>query len=122
VVVVQQPFAGRTDVAAPVRGGGEPGVDVLEDPPGAVEPGEERRAPAASPDPEALAGWQLLRPLRQVLSAEELAPDRTSEEILAGGRAALEEAVEEAAGMSQRYREDLGEGCRASAGWKIPPS
>lgn len=97
-------------------------MDFLEDPPGPVEPGEEGRAPAAPPDPEALACRQLLRPLRQVLRAEELAPDRTGEKILAAGLAALEQAVEEAAGMSQRYREDLGEGCWASAGWKIPPS
>jgi mannose-6-phosphate isomerase-like protein (cupin superfamily) len=94
VEVVEQPVAGGSDVDVLVGRGGEPRVGVIEDQPGAVESGEQRRTAAAAvvAAAEPLAGGDLPCPIDQVFDAEELAADRTREQLLAGFAASLKEA------------------------------
>ena len=82
VVVVEQPLAGGADVDAAIGGGGEPGLRIVQDPAGPVQPGEQRGTPAGGPGGEPLALGQVLRALGQVLRAEQLAADRSREEGL----------------------------------------
>jgi hypothetical protein len=101
VVVVEQPLAGGADVNPAIGGGGQAGLRIVEDAAGPVQPGEERGASAGGPGGEPLAFGQVLRPLGQVLGAEQLAADGSREEPLGGVRAAGENTGEES-GRSQR--------------------
>jgi len=101
VVVVEQPLAGGPDVDTAIGGGGEPGLRIVQDPAGPVQPGEERGAPAGGPGGKPLALGQLLRALAQVLGTQQLAADGPGKEGLAHLRAAREHTGEES-GRSQR--------------------
>jgi hypothetical protein len=60
-------------------------VRILQDPAGLLQTGEERRpTPGPAPGGQPLAGGDGLRPLGQVLDAEQLTADRTGEQVLAG--------------------------------------
>jgi hypothetical protein len=112
VVVVEQPFAGRADVGAPVGRVGEADVCALEDAAGVVEPGQERGPPPARPPGQPLPGGQVLGPLGEVLVAQQLAADRAGEQDLAGIGAGAEAAED---GAAEGKRID-GEGLNALAG------
>ena len=76
VEVVEQPLARRADVDAPLGARGEPCVDVLEDPPGLRETGEEGRLPPpAYTGREALLARDGTRLLGELVGPEELAAD-----------------------------------------------
>jgi hypothetical protein len=103
VVVVEQPFTGRTDIFGPVRGG-EPVVGFLEDPAGAVEAREKRGLPPSPPSGrQALTGRDFPGPLGQALGAEQLAADGPGEPILAGIRP--EQGSEEGDGAARAQRD-----------------
>jgi len=85
MVVVQQPFAGGADAGAAVGGRGQPRVGVLQDFAGLFQPNQERGALSfAASGREPLLDGQAMRPFRQVLRPEQLAADRSGEDILAG--------------------------------------
>jgi len=110
VVVVEQPLTGGADVfgLAPIRGG-EPGVGILEDLAGAVETGEKWcLPPSPSSGRQALTGRDLPGPLGQALGAEQLAPDRPGEPILAGIRPEQGSEEGEGAARAQRNGGNLG--------------
>ena len=93
VEVVEQPVAGRTDVNVVLGGGREPGMRVVEDAAGLVEPLEQTGPPprrVAREDP--LAGRDRAGPVGEVFGAQQLAPDRAGErQLLASVGGALEE-------------------------------
>jgi hypothetical protein len=92
VVVVQQPLTRGADVLAAVGGGGEPRVGIFQNPAGAVEARQERGSPPAGRRAtQALLRGQGLRPLAEVLGAEQLAADRSREQIFACVRTTSEE-------------------------------
>jgi hypothetical protein len=114
VIVVEQPFAGRADVGAPVGRVGETQVRALEDAASVVEPGEQRGPPPARPPGQPLPGGQVLGPLGEMLVAQQLAADRAGEQNLAGIGAATE-AAEDGAAQGQRIDgESLWNGTRAT--------
>ncbi|HVE79257.1 MAG TPA: hypothetical protein VNA89_10370, partial [Gemmatimonadaceae bacterium] len=83
VEVVEQPFACGADVGFPVRRGGETRVGTVQDPPGAIEAHEQRRAPP----PPAGRGQALLArdgasALGEVLGAQQLAADWSREQLV----------------------------------------
>ena len=83
VEVVEEPFAGRADVAP--RGGAEPGVDLVENPAGPIQPIEERRpSPSAPRGGESLGCRDGPGSLAEVLGPKELAADRTDEDFFPG--------------------------------------
>ncbi|HET6578771.1 MAG TPA: hypothetical protein VFG66_10625 [Gemmatimonadales bacterium] len=114
VVVVEQPFAGRADVGAPVGRVGETQVRALEDAAGVVEPGEERGPPAGRTPGQPLPGGQVLGSLGQVLVAQQLAADRAGEQNLAGVGAGAEAAEDGAAERQRIDGEGLWNGKRAT--------
>jgi hypothetical protein len=109
VKVVEQPFAGGADVQAPVGGGGEPGMRLLENAPGAVE-AVEQRGPAARPFPpvQPLPRGEGLGPLAEMFGAEQLATNGAGEQILPGVGTAWDEAGGEPTRLEPSDGEDLG--------------
>ena len=90
-------------------------MGAFEDAAGVVEPGEERRPPAARPRlGQPLPGGQVLGALGQVLGAEQLAADRAGEQILAGVGAGPEPAEDGAAEGQRIDGEGLWNGKRAA--------
>ena len=87
VEVVEQPLSGRTDVERS-RLGGDPGVRVLEDGEGPVEPAQQRADASGSPaGPEVLATGDGAGVLGEPLDAQQLAPDRAGEKVRPGAMA-----------------------------------
>ncbi len=92
VEVVEQPLAGRPHVHLALRSFRQPDVDVVQDPAGLVQPGKESGVP-----PPLAAGSQALSlghragALGEVLGAQQLAPDRSGENLLGAFPAAGEE-------------------------------
>jgi hypothetical protein len=94
VEVVEQPITRGADVDVLVCCGGQPRMGVIEDQPGAVEPGEQR-GPAATATvaaAEPLTGGDVAGAVDQILDAEQLAADGTREQLVAGFAATLKEA------------------------------
>ena len=109
VKVVEQPFAGGTDVHATVGGGGEPRVRLLEDAPGAVEAVEERGPPpGAFPPVQPLPRGEGLGPLAEMFGAEQLATNGAGEQVLPGVGTACDEAGGEPTRLERSDGEDLG--------------
>jgi len=109
VIVVQQPFACRTDIGAILRGRGEPRLRLYQDATGSVEPGEQGgSSPGGLPAGDALSGGHGVRALGEVLSAEELAPDRTGKEVFPRVSAIGQQAGEEPARRDRSDGVDLG--------------
>jgi hypothetical protein len=80
--IIQQPFAGRTDVDTVIKGGEQTIVRVVDDPACSVQAGKEARRPSAAPHHGALISGQQSRALGQLVRAKEVASDRTGEKIL----------------------------------------
>src|SRR4029077_11947300 len=100
VKVVQEPLARGSHVYVMVGGAGEAGVRGVQDPPRLVEASEEARSrPPAAGSGQALPGRHRPGAIREVLGAEQLAADRTAEQLVGGVRAAGEEA-----GQARRRR------------------
>jgi hypothetical protein len=119
--VVEKPFSGRPDVDIGGGGGGEPGVGIVQNAPGVVEPGEQRPAAAPRPDAgEALAGGDGAGAIGEVLRPEQFAADRTGQELLAGLAAVLKESGKESAWRCRRDGGNLGKWtARASSVRKV---
>jgi len=118
VVVVQQPLTRGPDVLAAVGGGGEPLVGILQNPAGAIETRQERSPPPPGTCAgQALLRGQGLRPLTEVLGAEQLAADRPREQIFACVRATSDKTGEEAARIQRRDGVSLGVLAGGSAPW-----
>jgi hypothetical protein len=80
---------------------------VLEDAPGAVQAVEERRPAAGALSPvQPLARREGVGPLAQMLGAEQLATDRTGEQILASVGPAWDEAGSEPGRLERSDGED----------------
>ena len=96
VEVVQQPFAGRAYVDISVGGFRQPGMNVVQDLAGLIEtrqqPGPTRRATSLY---DLLSGRNLLGPFREMLGAQQLAADRTSEQLIGSAGAAGAESGQE---------------------------
>jgi len=100
--VIQQPLAGRADVVVTLRGQGKAVVRVGYDAASQVEPLEEPVARARWARGEPLTLRQRPRALGKMLGAQQLAPDRTGEELVEGG---TEIATVEAASDGGRERD-----------------
>jgi hypothetical protein len=97
VEVVQQPFAGRTYVDITVAGFRQPGVNVIQDLAGLIEP---RQQPGptggrATSRYDLLSGRDCLSPFREMLGAQQLAADRTGEQLIGSAGAAGAESGQE---------------------------
>ena len=93
--VVEQPFARGADVEITVGRGREACVGVVENPAGAVEPGEQGGvAPAAGATHEPLSGRDGAGAVAEVFGAQQLAADRTGKQLLAGVTWTLKEPAE----------------------------
>jgi hypothetical protein len=118
VVVVQQPLTGGPDVLAAVGGGGEPRVGILQNSAGAVETRQERSPPPpGTRDGQTLLRGQGLRPLTEMLGAEQLAADRAREQIFACVRTTSDETGEESARIQRRDGVSLGVLAGGSPPW-----
>jgi hypothetical protein len=83
VIVVEQPFAGRSDIGSLVGRGRQARVRAFEETAGSVEPGQKRGAAAGLRGGQSLAPGDFAGALGQVLRPQELAVDRAGEEVLA---------------------------------------
>jgi hypothetical protein len=109
VIVVEQPFSGRADLHAPVGGGGQARVRVLQDAPAAVEAVEEGGPSAGALAPvQPLPRRQGVGPLGQMLGPEQLAANGAGEEILAGLGTAWDESEGESGRLERSDGADLG--------------
>ena len=119
--VVEQPFSGRPDVEIGCGGDGESGVGIVQDAPGVIEPAEQRRTAAPRSGPgEALAGGDGASAIAEVLDPEQLAADRTRQQLLAGLAAVLKESGKESAWRCRRDGGNLGKWtARASSVRKV---
>ena len=94
--VVQQPFAGRAYVDIAIGSFCEPGVNVIQDLTGLIEPCEQsgptRRATSLK---NLLSGRDRLGPFREMLGAQQLAADRTGEQLIGSAGTAGAEAGQE---------------------------
>jgi hypothetical protein len=118
VEIVEQPFAGGPDVVVPLLGGGEPIVRVGDDPAGLVEALEEPGAGAGGPRGEPLPLRDRPRALRQQLRAEQLAPDRTGEQLVERRAGAAGDGAECGAGDG----DSRAAGCDGTSDRKVTPA
>jgi hypothetical protein len=105
VEVVQEPFAGRPDVDVALGRVGEPVVGLVEDPARLVKPLQQPVAGMGRAGRQPLVLRDRARPLGEELGAEQLAADRTREELVESGPGAraIEAASEDG---RQRDAED----------------
>ncbi|MGH7517707.1 MAG: hypothetical protein ACREOC_09590 [Gemmatimonadales bacterium] len=90
--VVEQPIARRADVDLVLGGGGEPGVRVVEDAAGLVQPLEEAGPPrGGTARDHPLAQRHGARPIGQVFGAEQFATDRPGKLLFTPIAGAVEE-------------------------------
>jgi len=97
VEVIQQPFAGRADVDITVGGFRQPGVNVIQDPAGLIEPPQQpgpagRRATSLY---DLLSGRDRLSPFGEMLGAQQLTADRTGEQLIGSAGTAGAESGQE---------------------------
>ncbi|MBA3318490.1 MAG: hypothetical protein H0T50_10425 [Gemmatimonadales bacterium] len=105
MIVVEQPLPGGAHVQLLVGGVGQPEAGVLQDAPGPVEAVEQRGLPAGALAPvEPLLRGESVGPFGQVLRAQQLAPDRPGEQVLAG----VGTAGDETGGQSGCYERSDG--------------
>jgi hypothetical protein len=109
VVVVQQPLSRGPDVLAAVGRGGEARLGILQNPAGVIETRQERRPPPAGTRVgQALLRGQGLRPLTEMLGAEQFAADRPRERSFPCVRTTSDETGEEAVWTQERDGVNLG--------------